>query len=63
MPSSGGILEAFSVTLSDFMFPTKIPIISYYGDNIPDKPSPDPGQDGWRVRLEMARLLISCRDG
>ncbi len=32
---------------------TKIPI--YYGDNIPDKPSNQPGQDGRRVRLEMAR--------
>jgi hypothetical protein len=35
---------------------TKIPIIIYYGDNIPDKPMDNPGQDGWRVRLEMARL-------
>jgi pimeloyl-ACP methyl ester carboxylesterase len=54
--SSGGTLEALAVTLSDFMQLTKIPIIIYYGDNIPDKPNPNPGQDGWRVRLEMARL-------
>jgi hypothetical protein len=26
-----------------------------YGDFIPDKPSDNPGRDGWRVRLEMAR--------
>jgi pimeloyl-ACP methyl ester carboxylesterase len=54
--SSGGTLEAVAVTLSDFMMLTKIPIIIYYGDNIPDKPNPNPGQDGWRARLEMARL-------
>ena len=49
MPSAGGTLSA------DFLKLTKIPIIIYYGDNIPDKPNPNPGQDGWRVRLEMAR--------
>ena len=54
--SSGGILEAVAVPLSDFIQLTKIPIVIYYGDNIPDKPNPNPGQDGWRVRLEMARL-------
>jgi hypothetical protein len=56
MPSSGGTLEAVGVPMSDFMKLTKIPIIIYYGDNIPDKPSPNPGADGWRVRLAMARL-------
>ena len=34
---------------------TKIPIVIYYGDNIPAEPA-NPGQDGWRVRLAMARL-------
>lgn len=56
LPSSGGTLEAVAVPLSDFMQVTKIPIVIYYGDNIPDKPSDNPGQDGWRVRLEMAKL-------
>ena len=55
-PSAGGTLNAIGVPLEDFMKLTKIPIIIYYGDNIPDKPNPNPGQDGWRVRLEMARL-------
>jgi len=54
--SSGGILEAAAVPLADFLKLTKIPIIIYYGDNIPEKPNTNPGQDGWRVRLEMARL-------
>ena len=35
---------------------TKIPIVIYYGDYIPAQPSVNPGQDGWRVRLAMARL-------
>ena len=56
MPSSAGPLEAVGVPLSDFMKLTKIPIVIYYGDNIPKSPSANPGQDGWRVRLAMARL-------
>ncbi len=55
MPSAGGTLSAIGIPKSDFLKLTKIPIIIYYGDNIPDKPNPNPGQDGWRVRLEMAR--------
>lgn len=56
MPSSGGTLEAVAVPLSAFMRLTAIPIVIYYGDNIPDEPTANPGQDGWRVRLAMARL-------
>lgn len=56
MPSAGGTLQAVSVTLSEFMALTKIPIIIFYGDNIPAQPTANPGQDGWRVRLAMARL-------
>lgn len=54
--SSSGALSAVGVPLQDFMRLTKIPIVIYYGDNIPDKPSANPGADGWRARLEMARL-------
>jgi hypothetical protein len=56
MPSAGGTLQAVSVSLSEFMTLTKIPIIIFYGDNIPAQPTTNPGQDGWRVRLAMARL-------
>ena len=56
MPSSGGPLEAVGAPLSEFMLLTKIPIIIFYGDNIPEKPVANPGQDFWRVRLAMARL-------
>jgi pimeloyl-ACP methyl ester carboxylesterase len=56
MPSSAGALEAVGVPMADFLHLTKIPIVVYYGDFIPDAPSPNPGQDSWRVRLAMARL-------
>jgi hypothetical protein len=56
MQSSGGTLEAVAVPLSEFMQLTKIPIVIYYGDFIPNEPNANPGQDGWRVRLEMAKL-------
>jgi hypothetical protein len=56
MPSAGGELQALSVPLSEFMALTKIPIIIFYGDNIPAQRTTNPGQDGWRVRLAMARL-------
>ena len=55
LPSSGGALGAIGVPMAEFMKLTKIPIVIFYGDNIPEKPSDNPGQDGWRVRLEMAR--------
>lgn len=56
IPSSAGALEAGSVSKSEFTKLTKIPIIIYYGDFIPEQPSDNPGADGWRARLEMARL-------
>jgi hypothetical protein len=37
------------------MLLTKIPIVIYYGDNIPEKPSVNPGQEQWRIFLEMAK--------
>jgi hypothetical protein len=46
IPMAGGTLTAFGVPSSDFMKLTKIPIVIYYGDNIPDKPNNNPGQDG-----------------
>jgi hypothetical protein len=56
MPSSAGVLEPVAVPLSEFTRLTRIPIIIYYGDNIPNAPVANPGQDGWRARLAMARL-------
>lgn len=53
--SSSGPVAAAGRPMAEFMKLTKIPIIIYYGDNIPAKPDPNPGADGWRARLEMAR--------
>ncbi|MEZ2415543.1 alpha/beta fold hydrolase [Muriicola sp. E247] len=55
LESSAGDLQAIGVTKADFLNLTKIPIIIYYGDFIPEEYDPNPGTDGWRVRLEMAR--------
>jgi pimeloyl-ACP methyl ester carboxylesterase len=55
-PSSSGALEGVAVPLVDFAKLTKIPIVIYYGDNIPKEPNTNPGVDGWRARLAMARL-------
>ncbi|SHJ83317.1 hypothetical protein SAMN02745165_03302 [Malonomonas rubra DSM 5091] len=54
--SSGGSLKPVEVPLDEFMKLTKIPIVIYYGDFIPAEPTDIPGQDMWRIRLEMARL-------
>jgi hypothetical protein len=53
---AGGTLKATEVPLSDFLLLTKIPIVVYYGDNIPEQPSRHPGPDQWRVFRAMARL-------
>jgi hypothetical protein len=37
------------------MLLTRIPIVIYYGDFIPATPTANPGQDQWRIGLEMAR--------
>jgi hypothetical protein len=55
-PSSSGPIVPLSVPLAEFMRLTKIPIVIYYGDNIPATPIANGGQDGWRARMQMARL-------
>ena len=45
-----------AVPMPEFMPLTKIPIVIYYGDNIPSTPSTNPGQEQWRVFLQVARL-------
>ena len=62
MPSAGGTLEAVGVPLSEFMRLTKMPIIIFYGDYIPEKPMANPGQDQWRVRLESGEAVGGCRE-
>ena len=52
---SGRVILPPRVSLEDFMKLTKIPILIYYGDNIPDQPSVNPGQEQWRVFLSVAK--------
>ncbi len=52
---SGRIITPPKVSLTDFMKLTKIPIIIYYGDNIPGQSSTNPGQEQWRVFVSIAK--------
>jgi pimeloyl-ACP methyl ester carboxylesterase len=45
------------VPLAEFTKLTKIPILIYYGDNIPEQPSNNPGQEQWRRIFAMAKLF------
>ena len=60
MPSAAGTLAAEPVPASDFDKLTRIPIVIYYGDNFPEEPTTERGQDNWRVRLAMARLWVAA---
>ena len=60
MPSLTGTLEGIPVTKEEFAKLTRIPIVVYYGANIPTQPSKDFGADNWRVRLAMARLWVAA---
>jgi len=44
-----------TIPLADFPQLTKLPIVVYYGDNIPAQPSSNPGQEQWRAFQEVAR--------
>lgn len=55
MTFGGRRLSAISVSQADFMVLTKTPIVIFYGDNIPSKPSVNPGQEQWRIFFEMAK--------
>jgi uncharacterized protein YjbI with pentapeptide repeats len=55
MTFGGRALSALTVTDSEFTLLTKIPIVIYYGDNIPEKSSVNPGQEQWRIFFEMAK--------
>ena len=63
---SGRTILPLRVSVTDFMKLTKIPIIIYYGDNIPAQPSVNPGQEQWRVFLSVAkqfRDIVNRRGG
>lgn len=49
------VIKPATISKSEFMAFTKIPIVIYYGDNIPDKQSNNPGKEQWRAFLTIAR--------
>ena len=51
----GGRLQARAVAMDEFKKLTKIPIVIYYGDYIPETEVENPGQEQWRAALLMAR--------
>ncbi|MES2569972.1 MAG: alpha/beta fold hydrolase [Verrucomicrobiota bacterium] len=51
----GGMGAGVAVPLEQFKALTRIPILIYYGDYIPDQPSTNPGQDQWRAMLAIGR--------
>ncbi len=59
MQSSAGVLEAVAIPKEDFLKLTKIPIVIYYGDFIPETPSDNYGTDNWRTRLAMAKIFCN----
>jgi hypothetical protein len=52
---TGGQIQGVAAPLDEFKALTRIPILIYYGDFIPDEPSTNPGQDQWRTSLAFAR--------
>jgi pimeloyl-ACP methyl ester carboxylesterase len=55
IPYVGGQLSARGVPMEEFRALTKIPIIIYYGDYIPEEPVEDPGREQWRAAHAMAK--------
>jgi hypothetical protein len=56
IPSAFDTVQGSAVPTAQFVALTRIPILIFYGDNIPDAPTDLPAQDSWRARLQMARL-------
>jgi hypothetical protein len=60
MSSSNGTMEPVPVPVEEFEALTRVPIIVYYGDNIPTEPTDIAGRGNWRVRQDMARIWIEA---
>lgn len=61
-PISGrtGTLSGVEVSMEDFMKLTRIPIVMYFGDYIPDEVTNDLGAENWRTRLALGRLFVEA---
>lgn len=56
--SAGASVEALGVSRDEFMKLTRIPIVIYYGDYIPELPGNLPGVDYWRACMKMAEKWV-----
>lgn len=59
MPSLTGTLSGVEVPMTEFMKLTKIPIVLYFGDYIPEEVTDKLGGENWRVRLQMGRKFVA----
>lgn len=48
------------VSREDFLKLTRIPIVLYFGDYIPEEISKNLGDENWRVRLQMGRKFVEA---
>lgn len=55
-----GGTAGIEVSEDDFLKLTKIPIVMYFGDYIPETPSLKLGGENWRTRLQMGRKFVEC---
>lgn len=60
MPSLTGTLQSVGVPMDEFMKLTKIPIVLYFGDYIPEEVTDKLGGENWRVRLQMGRKFVEA---
>jgi hypothetical protein len=56
LPFGGRTFTPPTIPLADFIQLTKLSIVIYYGDNIPEQPTTNPAQEQWRVFRATARL-------
>lgn len=60
MPSLTGTLKGVEVPMSEFLQLTKIPIVLYFGDYIPEEVTEKLGGENWRVRLQLGRKFVEA---
>ena len=58
-----GNAEGIAVPMSVFMEYTKIPIVIYFGDNLPETPDEYPEQYEWTMRLHLTRQWAQMLNG
>jgi hypothetical protein len=63
MTFAGRAFTPPTIPMPDFMQLTKVPIVVFYGDNIPEQPSTNPAQEQWRAFRAVARRWRDAVNG